>query len=485
MEETSSTLHFADRARKVMLHVRANEVVDDKVLLARAQSEIARLRMLLKRYMGGGTSILGPNLGGNSPGNKMDDLNGHLNDSPSKIRPFQNSFGEQATGAAVEHLVQENAKLREQNRMLKANMRRVQPVFKHNNDNNNNNNNNKNNNKNKNSDESVSVYRQKKRLPEQKTLKAKSSSQQNRDKNIAAAYDTGGEGSNSEWEGDVELLRKELRKQNNKKEKKKKGLAVALKKVSEEHNTAVEEKERIEFERELLERELAKMMAEQHQQEVEAFSKDEEEEEEGEEEENDDYGDDAFDEDEDEENINPQPEQQKLEINVEAEKKISLNPHEHEMKMMAQPPIRNNHRQRERERRKSKQQIRNENAQKMVMSGPPTVAKLMSAHAAAKLNQTNDEMGNSECNLSFSMADLGMRIKVYSFRYDAYYSSTVVGFDHRRKMHNVLYDDGGEGKGEKQWHDLKTKKIKSCTELGGGRKGKRTSASAPSEVRRI
>lgn len=48
IEETVSTLQFADRAKQVMVHVKANEVVDDSILLARAQAEIARLRRLLR-----------------------------------------------------------------------------------------------------------------------------------------------------------------------------------------------------------------------------------------------------------------------------------------------------------------------------------------------------------------------------------------------------------------------------------------------------
>lgn len=39
-DETASTLKFADRARRVMVRVTPNEVVDDAVLLARARREI-------------------------------------------------------------------------------------------------------------------------------------------------------------------------------------------------------------------------------------------------------------------------------------------------------------------------------------------------------------------------------------------------------------------------------------------------------------
>ena len=46
-DESVSTLMFADRASRVVTRVRRNEVVDDAVLLARAQREISRLRELL------------------------------------------------------------------------------------------------------------------------------------------------------------------------------------------------------------------------------------------------------------------------------------------------------------------------------------------------------------------------------------------------------------------------------------------------------
>jgi kinesin family protein 3/17 len=49
--ETISTLQFADRAKSVMLKVKANTVVDDKEVLARAYAEIDRLKMLLKHSL--------------------------------------------------------------------------------------------------------------------------------------------------------------------------------------------------------------------------------------------------------------------------------------------------------------------------------------------------------------------------------------------------------------------------------------------------
>lgn len=49
--ESASTLQFADRARNVMLKAKANMVIDDKMLLADAQTEIARLKLLLKQAL--------------------------------------------------------------------------------------------------------------------------------------------------------------------------------------------------------------------------------------------------------------------------------------------------------------------------------------------------------------------------------------------------------------------------------------------------
>ncbi|OQR84659.1 kinesin-like protein [Achlya hypogyna] len=48
IEETLSTLQFAERAKQISLNIQVNEVVDDAVLLARAQKEIRRLQQLLQ-----------------------------------------------------------------------------------------------------------------------------------------------------------------------------------------------------------------------------------------------------------------------------------------------------------------------------------------------------------------------------------------------------------------------------------------------------
>jgi hypothetical protein len=51
VNETSTTLLFADRARNVLIKVKANMVIDDKMLLLNAQNEISRLKLLLKQAL--------------------------------------------------------------------------------------------------------------------------------------------------------------------------------------------------------------------------------------------------------------------------------------------------------------------------------------------------------------------------------------------------------------------------------------------------
>lgn len=53
LEESVSTLQFAERAKCVAVKVRANELVDDAILLAQAQREISRLKLLLKQAKSG------------------------------------------------------------------------------------------------------------------------------------------------------------------------------------------------------------------------------------------------------------------------------------------------------------------------------------------------------------------------------------------------------------------------------------------------
>ncbi|KAE9028997.1 hypothetical protein PF001_g1555 [Phytophthora fragariae] len=49
VDETISTLQFAERAKCVTVRVKVNELVDDAILLAQAQREISRLKLLLKQ----------------------------------------------------------------------------------------------------------------------------------------------------------------------------------------------------------------------------------------------------------------------------------------------------------------------------------------------------------------------------------------------------------------------------------------------------
>lgn len=53
LEESVSTLQFAERAKCIAVKVRANELVDDAILLAQAQREISRLKLLLKQAKAG------------------------------------------------------------------------------------------------------------------------------------------------------------------------------------------------------------------------------------------------------------------------------------------------------------------------------------------------------------------------------------------------------------------------------------------------
>lgn len=78
--ESLSTLQFADRAKSVMLTVKANQLVDDKFQLAKANNEIARLKTLLSRALKqleskkslSGTSSFGDSDGGS--GNSSEEL---------------------------------------------------------------------------------------------------------------------------------------------------------------------------------------------------------------------------------------------------------------------------------------------------------------------------------------------------------------------------------------------------------------------------
>ncbi len=94
--ETVSTLQFADRAKGVMLKVKANMVVDDKAALARANAEISRLQGLLANAL----AKLEGRTGGSpaKPNERMADSEAYVN-------------GE---GSGVDYYIKENARLREE-----------------------------------------------------------------------------------------------------------------------------------------------------------------------------------------------------------------------------------------------------------------------------------------------------------------------------------------------------------------------------------
>ena len=49
LEETQSTVQFADRAKKVVVHAMVNETLDDASILRRYEHQIARLKAMLKK----------------------------------------------------------------------------------------------------------------------------------------------------------------------------------------------------------------------------------------------------------------------------------------------------------------------------------------------------------------------------------------------------------------------------------------------------
>ncbi|RHY78389.1 hypothetical protein DYB30_006200 [Aphanomyces astaci] len=57
--------------------------------------------------------------------------------------------------------------------------------------------------------------------------------------------------------------------------------------------------------------------------------------------------------------------------------------------------------------------------------------------------------------LQNGVRDIGLNISVYTYRYDCWYPCTIVGYDTKRKMHCCLYEYG-----DKQWAVLRDKKFK-------------------------
>ena len=118
VSETLSTLSFADRAKNVMVKVKANIVVDDKALLARAQAEILRLKQLLKQAL----ERTGTGTGGGSDrtdGVDDDDYHPHLDQIQSNT---SGNNGNSGTGSVsdshMQSILSDNAKLKRENEEL-------------------------------------------------------------------------------------------------------------------------------------------------------------------------------------------------------------------------------------------------------------------------------------------------------------------------------------------------------------------------------
>lgn len=93
VSETFSTLQFADRAKNVMLTVKANVLVDDKFLLAKAHSEITRLKTLLAHALKQVEQLKAASNGGGGSGadsnRESDDLSQLLEENAALKRENQ------------------------------------------------------------------------------------------------------------------------------------------------------------------------------------------------------------------------------------------------------------------------------------------------------------------------------------------------------------------------------------------------------------
>jgi hypothetical protein len=97
--ESVNTLQFADRAKGVMLKVKANTVIDDKAALARANSEITRLQNLLANALAKleGKGAMSPNPS-----------------KPSESHEESNEEFIMGGGSSIDFYIKENARLREE-----------------------------------------------------------------------------------------------------------------------------------------------------------------------------------------------------------------------------------------------------------------------------------------------------------------------------------------------------------------------------------
>ncbi|KAG7393126.1 hypothetical protein PHYPSEUDO_012462 [Phytophthora pseudosyringae] len=75
--------------------------------------------------------------------------------------------------------------------------------------------------------------------------------------------------------------------------------------------------------------------------------------------------------------------------------------------------------------------------------------------SASTTETSNGESSRSSNTIVNSVRDIGLELSVYKFRYDCWYTCTIVGFDRKRRMHCCQYDCG-----DKQWQDLSGHKVK-------------------------
>ena len=440
-------------------------MIDDKVLLARAQSEIARLRTLLKMYMG-------------QDGNSN---NAGMEGSPTKMP--RGGVGMGAAGMAVEDLVQENARLMEQNRALSAALKKNNYLGPR-----------------EGAREETggemreegkeSAFRRKKRLPENNSVYNQRTSKQH------SRSHQQGEGSESESDTDVTQMRRDLQRKAKAKKNAAPNLGGTLAQIEEEHRQADMDRERIRKEREELEAQLAAVMAGSaiHDEGLEdsMFANDDADEEERPEIEqsNDSYADDGFEAEEEKKSDTVVLGVMNFSSNVASSPKKKEGGGEEKKKkkspnmMRTHSPINTGA-----GGKKEPAPIGKEPAQMQSRTQPlpkpckPKRDRIRKKDIDRKQLMAVDKAGVSKSaaelpvTLGYSMADLGARVAIYSFRYDFYYPSTIVGYDHRRNMHCVLYDDGGEsGINGRQWYDLRTKKIKRVEVMEEGTGARRKGA---------
>jgi kinesin family protein 3/17 len=116
--ETVNTLQFADRAKSVMLKVRANTVVDDKDLLAKANAEIHRLKILLQHALKDNEMRRSNNVIHNSDDNDNENSNSYNNDYNNSSS--NNNNNNDNNDDITQRLILENQKLKIDNINIKS-----------------------------------------------------------------------------------------------------------------------------------------------------------------------------------------------------------------------------------------------------------------------------------------------------------------------------------------------------------------------------